>query len=456
MDTSTAINNAAKQVRGLNFGRGRAFNNPKVVFAALVGDDDDEGIQGMTLDEITAALEERLFTLVTHATRGHDVFTRLRGHSAFYSILLSLEEARQRDYSDMQIAGTLPKSKLMLALDDLLGYLENDNALERDDHTITLKPQPSSRRSMLSGPSTNSGIRVAKNTIWPPVHLSSVNIAHLCQHDVHKDLYGITPQNLGTAPTYPTDQSGPITVRRFLSYETLTKSKPSSSWALYPAPVAFLADQSRGDWYKVTGHQSRFYSTLAEFLDYAKQALRHEATQRVLGLLTPWFYETGDVMALSNGHLALPVTWEQMCFRSGMAIIVDKHEKTENGRAWKYQVVVFQPQAPRYPRAAPSGPIRNEKRDQFVDQLFADIAGTLRPVSGRWIGGTLKPDGDNDGSSIDAATIAARGVQPDSVELSSALISELTEDPDSLATDAQSLSTRGFRNIGVREIDWDA
>ncbi|KAK7978731.1 hypothetical protein PG988_006221 [Apiospora saccharicola] len=317
-------------------------------------------------------------------------------------------------------------------MDVILNLQQKANALGRADHMITLKPQPSSRPSMLRGLRPNSGIRAAENTLWPPAHFSSLDIAHLCQHDVHTALYGITPQSPGSAPAYPTDQDGPLPpLRRFLAYENLTQNKPGSAWALYPAPVAFLANQTRVDWRSIrtASNASSAFSPLQ-------------------------FYEPGDVMALSGGHFALPVTWEQNCFRSGMVVIIEKDGKTDNGRAWKYQVVVFQPQAPRYPRAAPSGPAQNQKRNQFVDKLFKDIASTLRQVSGCWIGGTLKPD---DGSGVDnAAAIAARGVQPDSVELSSNLISELTEDPDSLTTDAQTLSTRGFRNVGVRQIDWEA
>ncbi|KAK7978730.1 hypothetical protein PG988_006220 [Apiospora saccharicola] len=84
MDTTMAINIAAKQLSGFKFARGRAFNNPKVVFAALVGDAADEVTKGMILAEIAQAFEARLFTMVTHATRGHELFRRLRGNSAFF------------------------------------------------------------------------------------------------------------------------------------------------------------------------------------------------------------------------------------------------------------------------------------------------------------------------------------------------------------------------------------
>ncbi|KAK7979883.1 hypothetical protein PG989_012340 [Apiospora arundinis] len=106
-----------------------------------------------------------------------------------------------------------------------------------------------------------------------------------------------------------------------------------------------------------------------------------------------------------------------------------------------------------YPRATPSGAGRSQKRDEWVDKLFDVVVSTVRPVaSGCWIGGTLKPGGGNDGSDADTS---ARGVAPDSVELSAALISEMTEDPNRLTTDSMTLSLRKFKNYAVRESLWD-
>lgn len=466
MDVASAINNAAKQIAGLNFGRGRPFNNPNVVFAALVANNVDAVAQGMTQGEITGALETRLFTMASHATRGHDVFTRLRGNSAFYayvahqmnplcplsavdveSIFSSLLAARERALSVAQGAGNAQKSKLMIALDVILRLRQKANDMARHDHLIPLRPKTLSRPSLLSGPNNNNGIVISNNTIWPPVHLSPLDVAHLCQHDVHVALFGIAPETPGAQPTYPTDQDNPVAVRRFLCYENLTKNKtiPPTTWALYCAPVAFLDDAAREAWYANTGHRSRFYSTLPEFIEYAKGALSNNTTERVICLLTPWFYDADEVQALSNGHLALPVAWEQKCHRSGMALFVEKDGKMEDGKTWQYKVVVFQPQAPHYPRAAPRGAGRGEKQDAWVGQVFRTVTGRMHHVASAWVGGTLTNAGDTGG----------RAVSPDSVELSAALVSELTEDPSSLAIDPVSLSARHFRNADVRQSAWD-
>ncbi|KAK8103294.1 hypothetical protein PG984_016440 [Apiospora sp. TS-2023a] len=78
--------------------------------------------------------------MVTHATRGHEIFRRLRGSSAFYlyfalemnplaphsaaeveSVFQSLENARKRAVSSAnQGAGNAPKSRLVLAIDVIL------------------------------------------------------------------------------------------------------------------------------------------------------------------------------------------------------------------------------------------------------------------------------------------------------------------------------------------------
>ncbi|KAK8135148.1 hypothetical protein PG984_007160 [Apiospora sp. TS-2023a] len=468
MDVANRINNAAKQIDGWNFGRGRLFNKPKVVYAAFVSKNVDEVAQGMTQGEITGALETRLSTLASHATRGHDIFKRLRGHSAFYvylghqmnplcplsaadteSIFSSLLAARERTLSAAPGSGKAQKTPLTTALDILLDLRQKVNDLGRNDHVITLRPKTLSRPSMLSGPgNNNNGIVMNNNSpIWPPVHYSPLDIAHLCQHDVHVALFGITPENPGAEPTFPTDQDNPVTVRRFLCYEQLTKNKnaPSTTWSLYCSPVAFLDDAAREAWYTNTGHKSRFYSTLPEFIEYAKEALSRGGKDRVISLLTPWFYEVGDVMALSGGHLALPVTWEKQCFRSGMTLIVEKDGKRENTNTQQFKVIIFRPQAPHYPRAEPRGAGRGEKQDEWVGQVFGTITRKMHYVGSCWVGGTLQNAVDTNG----------REVSPDSVELSANLVSELTEDPSSLTIDPVSLSARHFRNPDVRQSAWD-
>ncbi|KAK8040148.1 hypothetical protein PG993_008559 [Apiospora rasikravindrae] len=467
MDVAKIINDAAQQIGGLDFGRGRAFNKPNVVFAAFVGNHVDEVIQGMTRGQVTAALKTRLATMASHATRGHDVFTRLRGHSAFYSyialemnplaplsaadvesIFSSLEKARERAVSASQSSGNAQKSKLILALDVLLKLRQKANDLGRHNHMITLKPKTSSRPSTLRGPKNNTGVAIDNNTVWPPAHFSALDVAHLCQQDVHTALFGITPDKPGSEPTYPTEQDNPLAVRRFLCYENLTKNKAgSTTWALYCAPVAFLDDGAREKWYVNTGHSSRFYSTLPEFIAYAKDALSRDATERVICMLTPWFYEVNEVMTFSGGHVALPLVWRDMCYRSGMTLVVDKDGNLEDNKTWKFKVVIFQPQAPRYPPRRP--PRRRQRRE--AGRVFQALAGSMHYVEGAWVGGTLKPGGD-DGSGV----ASRRGVSPDSVELAAAMVTELTEDPQSLTTDSMTMSTRHFRNADVRQSAWDA
>ncbi|KAK7979882.1 hypothetical protein PG989_012339 [Apiospora arundinis] len=183
----------------------------------------------------------------------------------------------------------------MTALDILLDLRAKANDQRRS--AITLKPKNASRPSMLKG-NSNIGIQVDNSIIWPPVHLSQLDIAQLCQQDVHTALGG-------------------------------------STWALCCAPVAFLDDNAREAWYASTGPQSRFYSTLPEFLEYAKGALRHNMIERVICLLTPWFYDATEVRNLAReGNVALPIAWEKRCFRSGMTLVVTRDGNKENSRAW--------------------------------------------------------------------------------------------------------------------------
>ncbi|KAK8085951.1 hypothetical protein PG994_000925 [Apiospora phragmitis] len=250
--------------------------------------------------------------MFSQATQGHAVFTRLRGNAAFY-IYLAKEMNPLAPPLGRRRRADLQKSELVIALEMIIKLHEDANALDRIDHIKTLKPpKPLSRPFLLKGAKNNSGIVVSANTLWPPAHFSALDIAHLCQHDVHTTLFGITPENPGSLPTYPTDQDNPIAC----------------------ALVAFLDDDARETWYTLTGHKSRFYSTLPEFIDDAKQALRNNSTERVICLLTPWFYDADEVMTLSGGHVALPIAWQNQCYRSGMTLIVDRDGKTENNRVW--------------------------------------------------------------------------------------------------------------------------
>ncbi|KAK6844372.1 hypothetical protein PG995_014482 [Apiospora arundinis] len=466
MDIAAATNRAVAQIPGLNFGRGRGLKKPKLIFSALVLNSADNVTLAMSQGEIAAALETRLNAMVSHAVRANSVYTdsyreptsrcfhpssrRLRilylhlygdecpcplSAEDIESVFLSLEDARKRALATIQGGRTSsPKSQLTTALDIMLSLREKAGGQRPDDSMITLKPGKSSRPSMLSGPS-NNGIRVNSAT-----------------HDVHTALYGITPQTQGSIPNFPTDQDNPVTVRRFLGllgYEALTKSNAGSPWSLYCAPVAFLDDIAREAWYTTTGHKSRFYSTIAEFVDYAKEALRRGNIERAIFMLTPWFYNANEVPGLArDGNLALPTAWEKKCFRSGMTLIIAKDGKMDDNRTKQFQVVVFQPQAPLYPRAAPRSAGRGDKQDAWVSQVFEAINGKMHHIAGTWVGGTLK-----DSSSSNAA--ASRGVNPDSVELSAALISELTEDPQSLTTDPMSLSARKFRQPDVRQSAWN-
>jgi hypothetical protein len=88
------------------------------------------------------------------------------------------------------------------------------------------------------------------------------------------------------------------------------------------APVAFLVNKERQDWYQISEHQSKMFGHFAGFLEYTAEAFKG-GKERVLGLLTPFFatIEETRAAASSAGRPALEVfNQHQSLRRFGTAI----------------------------------------------------------------------------------------------------------------------------------------
>ncbi|KAI0890473.1 uncharacterized protein GGS22DRAFT_150992 [Annulohypoxylon maeteangense] len=277
---------------------------------------------------------------------------------------------------------------------------------------------------------------------WPPSRFSPLDIAIIAETATRKALYGVNnnhPLNEKDAPLYPNDQDQPLVARKFLCWLSLVETKPLSKTSLFLAPVAFLAHQEREDWYRITGHKSRFYATVSEFIDYARaefEKVGANSKHHVMGLLTPWFFEKNEIVADAEKRgRAIPISWERGCFRAGMMLRINKIREPNADPS--YQVVLFKPSSPIYAGAVDQRPGRREKQDEWIDKLWQELHAGFAPQE-RWIGGAIH---------IHLYPVS-RNVPPDSVEVTCELIEATMRDGSTFPTTSAEFLRRGYTRMG--------
>lgn len=284
---------------------------------------------------------------------------------------------------------------------------------------------------------------VDPDTTWPPAHFNKEDVAMLAQRDVRAKLYGVGPEKPGKFPIFPTDQSPPLAIREYLAHLNLVNHQADADWAVFCAPIAFLDDTSRADWYKVTGHKSRFYATVSEFLKYAKKRLTGKSAKKfVTSVLTPWCFSIQQVAssAAEKGQ-AIPLAWEKTAFRTGMAMVIVR-DITYPRRVY-YKVVLFKPGRPHYVRAE-EPQARRGLHEQWIEKLKDIVKEDLERISSGWIGGKLEGREE----------MPKRHVPPDSVELACAFVTEIIEEPRSMPMQSWELLDRKFVRIPEWVTEW--
>jgi hypothetical protein len=293
-------------------------------------------------------------------------------------MIRTIVEARQRAKGSREFDATI-RTKLTTAV-DLFTTLGGDAVAT--SHRVP--------HNVLSRPARNQNPPVADPaTIWPPAHFNKEDVAMLAQRDVRARLYGVSPEQPGEYPIYPTDQSPPVVIREFLGHLNLVNSRAGADWALFCAPVAFHDDLCRADWYKPTGHRSRFYATVPELLEYAKKRLTGNSAKRfVAGILTPWYFGTQQITdSAAERDQAVPLTWEKTAFRTGMTMILVRDLIFKN-RVY-FKVILFKPGRPHYVRAEETQN-RRGLHEQWIEKLKDKVKDELKHISSGWIGGKLE------------------------------------------------------------------
>ncbi|KAI1802213.1 hypothetical protein F4811DRAFT_573203 [Daldinia bambusicola] len=425
INQAKALRKALRLIKGLTFESvSQLSRDPDGILVPFVR----AGLDKVTPEDIHNAITNPVKMLFLVCVRSEDDSATLTSplEPVLLGKLISLFVGARRRY----LAGehsTEESSTLTKAIDHFTA------AIDKVDSTVENRRIPS-----LKAPKGFVGTRS-----WPPDFFSKFDIAIMAETTIREDLFGIDYQHKGKeqdAPLYPHDQSLPWEVRRYLCWLSLTETRPSSKTTLFLAPIAFTSHQKRQEWYAPTGHKSRFYATVDEFINYAEIEFAQTgkgAKRLVIGLLTPWFFEVAEVTSdAKKKNQDIPNRWEQGCFRAGMALCLRKLER--QGQHWSYQLTLFKPGPPHYSAAAEPDS-RKERQTTWIRELLDQIKVRFNVTKG-WIGGRSM-------SHIEAP--ASRKVSADSVEVSYEFITEVMEDPNSFPITHAENVQRKFKAMRV-------
>ncbi|KAI1767623.1 hypothetical protein GGR53DRAFT_463309 [Hypoxylon sp. FL1150] len=301
------------------------------------------------------------------------------------------------------------------------------------------------RPANLNPPAGVDAISTLGSRTWPPAHFSAVDVAIMAQAALRKKIFGIDHMHKvdeDDMPTYPHDQTPPLDVRSFLCWMALEETGPRSPTSLFLAPIGFMEEEDRREWYLPTGHKSRLYATVDEFIGYAHEAFKTPAGGAMkfhaVGLLTPWFFSTERVAAMAQDQdQPIPTVWQGQCFRAGSVAVLTRLRRV--GERHTCRLMLFTPGQPHYFR--PSQPSdRIDQQEAWLKKLARKLAAGFQ-IDEAWAGGRAQ---NHYGPSL-----AERPVTADSVESSSEILQEIMMDVAKLPTDEAALKKRGFWSMAI-------
>ncbi|KAI2473700.1 hypothetical protein F4781DRAFT_141554 [Annulohypoxylon bovei var. microspora] len=407
----------------------------------------------ITSEEARDHIIDRVNLAFLFYIRAEDVYRRLRGDKAFYYLILAnwnsehsaapFSPARIEQLMNLFITArrrylaehpspspkadrvTAKLGNLVSVVDRAIAIIDEIDSTVATRKTLSLKP-PIGRKA---------------DRIWPPSQFGPLDVAIMAETETRKALFGVDnnhPLYEEDIPLYPNDQDLPLTVRKFLCWLSLVETNPNSKTSLFLAPIAFITHEKRQEWYKPTGHKSRFYAIVDEFIEYAHNEFEKTGNgvkNNVMGLLTPWFFEKDEIVAdAAEKDRPIPISWQKACFRMGMMLSITKVKK--GGKVLGYRVVVFKPGPPYYENIA-ERPGRREKQGAWVEELLKKLETGFHVQEG-WIGGTVRTHlYPND-----------RKPKPDAVEISGEIIEEVMRDVNTLPSTSHEFLMRGFESLG--------
>ncbi|RYO84193.1 hypothetical protein DL766_008275 [Monosporascus sp. MC13-8B] len=293
-------NKRAFKQPGFTFGEGEIFESRQTtenVYHAMIGANaSNSDVDLATLKQRVGSRVENLFNV---ALEQIDVYNATRGGAQFFKMiaeefdaLAPLELTEIEEIFSVYIAarerykGFVGETPLMALVDRF-----------REAVCAVRSASPSTSVELVYRPSTVDGaqmelldafddLRISEDAPqpsassssaeapWPPTYFNLQEKIWLCDSQIRWQLYGtgqMQPSDASDIPTLPDRYSHPIDVKLYLVWLALTNYSPTlSDWGLYMSPIGFLDAEDRKDWYLATGGASRRYSTIGEFITYAK------------------------------------------------------------------------------------------------------------------------------------------------------------------------------------------
>lgn len=174
---------------------------------------------------------------------------------------------------------TSPSTKLTTLIDRWLDAIGPEPQISSQPAPSLLLPVRSAPvESLLASfsllvPSSSPAAAAAANTSqnWPPSHLPTADVDFLKHGKIREHLGGVCWAAKGAMPVLPAEQSDPLALRLFVGWLAAahTPPPPTNTFALFAAPVAFMNNKARQDWFRPSGYQSKMFGHVEGFLEYA-------------------------------------------------------------------------------------------------------------------------------------------------------------------------------------------
>ncbi|RYP46445.1 hypothetical protein DL768_007357 [Monosporascus sp. mg162] len=308
-------NKRAFKQPGFTFGEGQIFESHQTtenVYRAMIGvNASNSDVDLTTLKQRVSSRVENLFDA---GLKQIDVYKATRGGAQFFKMIAEEFEAEaplepeeiEEIFSVYSAAreryrGSVSNTPLIALVDR---FREAVNAVRSAGPSTSVeliyRPSAADKAQMelldafdnlqiskdASHPSSSSSAEAP----WPPTYFNLHEKIWLCDSRIRWQLYGkgqMQPSDASDIPTLPDRYSHPVDVKLYLAWLALTNYSPTlSDWGLYMSPIGFLDAEDRKDWYLATGGASKRYSTIVEFITYAKGLFNTRAV--VAGFFTFW------------------------------------------------------------------------------------------------------------------------------------------------------------------------
>ncbi|KAI0484959.1 hypothetical protein GGR56DRAFT_680926 [Xylariaceae sp. FL0804] len=222
------------------------------------------------------------------------------------------------------------------------------------------------------------------NQTWPPAHFNAQEFAWITDGRFRQYLANIqTSEPLAVTRTpIPSERSSPVDVKCFLSFVALATYAPNKQWALYMRPMVTFDEAERKKWTEATGSMSQTYSTLAEFVPYAREMLTTGGRNLVFGIVCNWTGTPAQFLSAyeqADTQQSRVAFWGQHCSRRAIAVAIFRPANEDRPR-----LVVFDPSVHYDTARQAMTMLANQWKIDAVEELEKQFGVALQ-----WRGGRL-------------------------------------------------------------------